>query len=135
MQWNDVRVLLALLRARSLAEAGSALGIDRTTTGRHLAALEESLGARLFVRTREGLRPTPAAERLRAHAEQMEASANALTSAAASGDGSAAGVVRVATTEAFAILLVRHGLAEISAQHPDLAVELLAENRPVDLVR
>jgi len=135
LQWDDIRVLLALLRAKNLSEAGARLGCDRTTMGRRLGVLENALGVRLFARTREGLRPTAAAERLRAHAEAMEADATALTHAASATDPRAAGVVRVATTEALGVFLVTQGLLGLREQHPDVVVEILGGNRPVDLAR
>lgn len=135
MQWDDVRVFLALLRAKNLADAAARLGVDRSTASRRLAALEEAVGATLFTRTREGLRPTAAVERLRAHAERMEAEAAALAHAAAAHERRAKGLVRVATTEALAAFLVAEGLLSVREHHPELFVELLGGNRPVDLTR
>src|SRR5437763_8636445 len=125
LQWDDVRVLLALLRGKNLADGGARLGVDRTTVSRRLVALEKPLGVRLFARTREGLRPTAAAERLRAHAEAMETEATALSHVAASGDQRSTGVVRVATTEATGVWLVMRGLLSIREQHPEVLVEIL----------
>src|SRR5207245_1224306 len=70
--WDDVRVFLALWRARSLGQAASRLGVDISTASRRLAALEAQLGARLFERTRQGLAPTHAAEVIQPAAELME---------------------------------------------------------------
>jgi DNA-binding transcriptional LysR family regulator len=89
----------------------------------------------LFVRTREGLRPTATAERLRAHAERMELEAAALARAAAASGESAAGVVRVAATEAMALHLIHEGLLRLREEHPDLVVEILGGNHALDLSR
>jgi len=130
-----VPVFLALLRAANLHGAGARLGLDASTVSRRLSGLEKTLGARLFVRTREGLRPTATAERLRGHAEAMEERATALLGAIRTVDSRAGGVVRVATTEAFARILVTEGLLGLRKNHPDLVVELLSGNQPVDLAR
>ena len=45
------------------------------------------------------------------------------------------GVVRLATTEAFARILVSEGLLDVRREHPDLVIELLGGNQPVDLAR
>ncbi|CAN5683719.1 hypothetical protein BH09MYX1_BH09MYX1_23160 [soil metagenome] len=135
MHWDDVRLLLVLLRAKNLRDAGDKLRVDRTTIGRRLSGLEKTLGARLSVRTRDGLRPTATAERLRPVAERMEADAAALVQTAAAGDERASGIVRVATTEALAVFLVQEGLLSVRDEHPDLVIELLGGNRPVDLGR
>src|SRR5215471_5434530 len=121
MEWGDVKVFLALLRAKSLHEAGARLGVDRSTISRRAAALERSVGAQLFVRTREGIRPTTAAERLRPIAERMERDATLLAEAARGADDLASGgVVKVATTEALAAFLVEEGLLALREQHPGL---------------
>jgi len=64
MQWDDVRLFLALHRARTVGAAARVLGVDPSTVSRRLGALEEALDATLFDRGREGIAPTEAAERL-----------------------------------------------------------------------
>jgi DNA-binding transcriptional LysR family regulator len=135
MVWDDVRVFLAILRAGGLGEAAARLGIDRSTVSRRIAALEEGLGVRLFARTRDGFKATAAAIRLRAHAERMEVEAAALSQAATAGHGEVSGLVRVATTEALATLLVSEGLLATGRLYPDLSIEIVSGNRPVDLAR
>lgn len=51
MNWDDVRIFLAVHRAGTLRAAATALGIDQTTVGRRLAGLEKTLGSRLFLRS------------------------------------------------------------------------------------
>jgi DNA-binding transcriptional LysR family regulator len=135
VEWDDVRVLLAMFRAKNLHDAGLALGFDASTVSRRLAALEKRTGAQLFARTRDGLRPTAAAERLRPYAERMEADAAALVHAMRSADSQPSGVVRVATTDAFARMLVAEGLLAVRERHPELVIELVGGNRPIDLAR
>jgi DNA-binding transcriptional LysR family regulator len=135
VEWDDVRVLLALFRASNLHDAGRALGMNASTVSRRLAALETRMGGQLFARTRDGLRPTAAADRLRPHAERMETDAAALAHAMRADAHEVSGVVRVATTEAFARILAHNGLLSVRDDHPDVVVELLAGNRPVDLGR
>jgi DNA-binding transcriptional LysR family regulator len=135
MKWDDVRVLLTLLDMRNLHEASKRLGIDRSTAARRLSNLERRLGTTLFARTRDGLEPTPAADRVRPYAEKMAADAAALAQAARSDESEVTGVVRVATTEAMAAVLVEHGLLSLHDQHPNLVIEILGGNKPVDLLR
>lgn len=134
MQWDDVRVFLAVAEKKSLAMGAKEAGLDRSTASRRITALEEALGARLFLRTRDGLRPSPTGQRLMAHAERMAEEARAFKAQAA--DTSAvSGRVRVATTEAMAAMLVREGLLRLRDEHPRLELELLGGNRVLDLSR
>jgi DNA-binding transcriptional LysR family regulator len=136
MDWDDVRFFLALTAARNLAAASTQLGCDRSTISRRITTLEEKLGARLFTRTRDGLRPTATATRLLPHAERMALEAATLTRAAANkDDGSARGLVRLATTEGLAAFLVGEGLLDVRRAHPSLEIEILSGNRPLDLQR
>ncbi len=135
MSWDDVRMLLIMLEVRNLHDAGKRLGVDRSTVSRRLSGLEEQLGTRLFTRTRDGLRPTAAAERMRPFAAKMAAEAAAVELAAHSSAEPTAGVVRVATTEAIASLLIERDLLGLRDQYPDVVIELSSTNQPVDLLR
>ena len=64
MNWDDLRFVLALSRAGSLARAAKLLKVDHTTVGRRIEAAEEALGVSLFTRTSTGYVPTADAERL-----------------------------------------------------------------------
>lgn len=133
--WDDARLFLAVLRAPTLVAAARSLRVDKSTVSRRLEALERGLGARLFVRTREGLRPSLVAERLRGPAERIEAEVQALTSAAIASSDDVAGRVRIATTEVLAAWLVQGGLLELRQQYPRLELEVLGGNRLLDLSR
>jgi len=135
LAWDDLRIFLAVARAGSLAGASAELNVDRSTVSRRVDALERAFGARLFLRTREGVRPSAAGERLRVHAERMEAVARAISPAALVSEKAISATVRVATTESLATFLVEQGLLGLRAAHPELVVELLGGNRPVDLSR
>lgn len=133
MDWNDIQVFRAVARARSLTQGARQLGLDRSTASRRIAALEKALVARLFLRTRAGLKLSASGERLLAHAERMGLEAHALERSASEEGQGVAGLVRIATTDILAELLVRGGLLALRATHPALELEILGGNRPVDL--
>jgi DNA-binding transcriptional LysR family regulator len=73
MDWNDVRVFLAVAREGSMRAAGRALGLSQPTIARRLAAFEASFGGpTLFDRLPEGLRLNAAGEQLISAAEGIE---------------------------------------------------------------
>ena len=78
MNWDDLRFVLALSRAGSLARAARELKVDHTTVGRRIEAVEAGLGVKLFTRTSTGYLPTAEAERLLPDIELVEASVLAL---------------------------------------------------------
>ena len=77
MRWDDLRVFLAVARHSRLQTAGRTLGLDPTTAGRRIAALEAALGAKLFDRSPEGYALTEAGRGLVEHAQAMESVAGA----------------------------------------------------------
>src|SRR6266853_2802078 len=73
MDWDDVRVFLAVARKGSMRAAGRALGLSQPTIARRLAAFEATFGGpALFDRLPEGLRLNAAGERLVPAAESVE---------------------------------------------------------------
>src|SRR5215211_7510407 len=76
MDWNDVRVFLAVARQGSMRAAGRALGLSQPTIARRLAAFEATFGGpTLFDRLPEGARLNAAGERLVVEAEKLEQAA------------------------------------------------------------
>ncbi len=134
LDWNDLRYFLAIQRARTLAGAARALGVEHTTVGRRLSAMEAALGAKLFVRTRDGFSPTRAGEAVRPHAERIEAAILDIEHVASDTDDRPEGLVRLTTSETFAGHLGRR-LADLRARHPKITVEILPGNAKLDLAR
>lgn len=134
LDWNDLRYFLAIDRARTLAGAARSLGVEHTTVGRRLSAMESALGAKLFVRTPDGLSATAAGEAVRPHAERVEASILAIQQVASNADDRPEGLVRLTTSDTFAGHLGRR-LADLRAKHPKITVEILPGNAKLDLTR
>lgn len=134
LNWDDLRILLAVGRSGGLLGAGRKLGLDHTTVSRRLAGLEAALGAELVERSPRGARLTEAGVRLQEHAERMEAE----LTAAGAGMSSAAGLtgaIRLATPEAFGTQLVARNLGLLLAKHPGIQLELAPEARVVNLTK
>ena len=69
LNWDDLRVFLAVAQAGQIARAAATLQVDPTTLGRRLRRLESELEATLFERTRDGQVLTQAGEALLEKAE------------------------------------------------------------------
>jgi DNA-binding transcriptional LysR family regulator len=109
LNWDDVRVFLAVARNGSLRAAGRALGLSQPTIGRRLAGFESSFGGpALFDRLPEGLRLNAAGESLVEAAEELESAALALERRRAAASPELSGTVRVSVGEWAAGFLARH---------------------------
>ncbi|HEY0911629.1 MAG TPA: LysR family transcriptional regulator [Bradyrhizobium sp.] len=133
--WELYRSFLAVLTEGSLSGAARALGVAQPTIGRHVAALEKSLGLALFTRSQLGLLPTEAAQSLKGFAESLQSTVAALQRAAASQGSGVRGTVRVTASEVIGVEVLPAIVARLREQHPDLAVELALTNRVQDLLR
>lgn len=132
MDWDDLRIFLAIARTESLSAAGRRLKIDPATVGRRIARLEEATGARLFSRSPQGYGLTEEGTRLMSHAEQAE---RAVTGAEASlsGPSGLTGLIRLGAPDGCANYLLPQVLARICAANPGLEVQLVALPRLFNL--
>jgi DNA-binding transcriptional LysR family regulator len=137
MDWDDVRVFLAVARHGSLRAAGRALGLSQPTIGRRLAAFEATFGGpTLFDRLPEGLRLNAAGEALMPAAEQLESAALAFERRRAAGSPALSGTVRVSVGEWAAIFLARSlAGSSASALAPGITLELVESRETANLAR
>jgi DNA-binding transcriptional LysR family regulator len=136
LRWDDLRVLLAVLREGSFSGAAAVLRVEQSTVSRRIAALESALQTTLFDRAAGGPRPTELAKELRTHAERVEAEVLQLLDQTSAQRGAIAGRVRLALTESFAAhVIIPHVLKELRALYPDLYVDLVVGERAADLAQ
>jgi DNA-binding transcriptional LysR family regulator len=132
MDWDDLRVFLAVARTESLSGAGKALKLDPATVGRRIARLEQAIGARLFVKSPQGYALTDQGTRLITHAEHAE---TAMVGAreALSGPEGLTGQIRIGAPDGCANYLLPQVLAAICDENPGLEVQIVALPRVFNL--
>jgi len=138
MNWDDLRMFLAVAREGSLSAAARSLKVTQPTVGRRLRGLEDSLQTRLFDRLPEGLVPTAAGTELLPLAETMERSALAVDRHQASFSQDTSGVprgaVRISVWETFAQFLTEH-LTALRSRLPEIELEISVAHIMADLLR
>lgn len=132
--WNTIRDFLAVARAGSLNQAANTLGVNATTVGRRVEALETALGVRLFQRAQTGFVLTDEGRDLVDRAEQVEDAALAFERLAEPTD-TVSGHVRLATAENLANFIILPALSSLRRKHPNLVVEVLADIQSANLHR
>ena len=133
--WQLFRAFLAVVREGSLSRAARLLGTTQPTMGRQVAALEASLGVKLFTRSPDGFSPTEAGLRLIPSAEAMAAAAEAAQRAASGEAGEEHGTVRITASEIIGSEVLPTILTDFHALHRGISVELALSNRNEDLLR
>ncbi|AOY02220.1 hypothetical protein BJP62_05660 [Jeongeupia sp. USM3] len=133
-EWDDQRVLLAVLREGSLLGAARVLGVSQPTVRRRIEALEAALGVALFTRGTAAVVPTQTALGLLPHLEAMERAAAALQRGASADAGALAGKVRLTTSGLLGVEVLPTLLAPLRANHAGIGIELALSDRLEDLI-
>jgi DNA-binding transcriptional LysR family regulator len=128
--WDDLRFFLRAADTCTLAASARALGVEHTTIGRRISALERSLGAPLVVRGPKGLKLTVLGERLLPLVQEVERTVQAVGEMAVCERQR----VRVAMPSGFASLFTER-LPALYREHPGFTLETVSGSRPVDVKR
>ena len=133
MDWDKLRIFHAVADAGSLTHAGETLHLSQSAVSRQIRGLEESLHVTLFHRHARGLILTEQGELLfeatRAMAQKLEAAEARIRDS----EDEVFGELRVTTTTGFGTLWLAPRLAALYDRYPDLKIELMLEERVLDL--
>lgn len=135
MDWDALRVVLAVARAGSLAGAARALGWEHSTVVRRVKAAEAQVGATLFTRVPTGCVPTVAGEALVAAAEGAEGGLNDALRRIRGADASPEGEVRLAVSELLAHHVLPRLWSALRRDLPGVVVDVAVGSSLVDLDR
>lgn len=135
MEWDDLRFVLAVAEAGSLAGAARRLGVNHTTVLRRIGAFEKRLGVRLFERLPTGYVPTAGGEELIAAARAVDETVTRLERKLAGKDLRLSGVVRVTTTDTLMDSILPDMLRAFRDSHPGIQVEVAISNLMFNLTK
>lgn len=134
LDWDDVRVFLALWRADSLRAAADDLGLTHPTVRRHLDSLEAGTGLVLFERSTGGLQPTQQGQELYQAALAVEEAMQGVARTARGASESLRGPITVSMALDMAILLA-DDLARFTELWPEAELTVDTGNVFADLDR
>ena len=135
MNWDDLRYVLAVADAGSLAAAARALGINHSTVLRRINAFEEARGLRLFERLPTGYVLTAGGEEILAAARQLAETVATLDRKLAGQDLRLEGELRVTTTDTLMVSILPRHFADFRAAHPGVLIEVAVTNAMLNLTR
>jgi DNA-binding transcriptional LysR family regulator len=128
LNWDDLRYFLRAFEAKSLAGAARSLGVEHSTVGRRLSALERSLGAPLVLRGPHGLQLTPLGEKLAPLVHDMGRAAAAVDALV----NAQKATVRLAVPSGFTRIFA-DALSRPNAKGLKFSLDILSGARPRDL--
>jgi DNA-binding transcriptional LysR family regulator len=134
-EWSDLRVVLAVARAKTLRASAESLHVDQSTVSRRVAALEEALGVRLFERLEGAMTATRAGEIVIEAAERIEHQLLAVQERVGDQDAATAGIVRITTVTTIANHILVPALPQLRKQHPALCLEIISDNTNLSVTR
>lgn len=133
MDWDKLRIFHAVADAGSLTHAGDSLHLSQSAVSRQVRALEESLGTTLFHRHARGLILTEQGEMLFDATKAMARKLDTTAARIRDSEEHVSGELKVTTTTGFGTLWLVPRLAKLYEQYPDLKIDLMLEERVLDL--
>lgn len=134
MNWDDLKVLLALSREGSTRKAASTMGVSNTTVMRRLESLEEHIGGKLFNRTPDGYKPTALADQLLPTAITVEQTLVEAERQVSGKDSELSGRVKL-SLPAVPVTHISESVAEFALKYPRIELDIAISDEPVDLAR
>ncbi len=133
MDWDDLRVFLAVTEAGSLSGAARTLAVNHSTVFRRINGLEAGLGVRLFERHRDGYVPTVAGEEMRTSVRRIRDEVDAMDRRVTGRDLQLRGTVVVTTTDTLAYRFLGPHLTAFHAAYPEITVDVNLDTQYLNL--
>lgn len=135
LNWDDLKFFLAVARSGTIRGGADSIQVNHTTLTRRLSLMEDSIGSRLFDRSRQGLVLTQLGEDLLPHARRVEEEMTAAARAIVGRDAEPAGTVYVTLPHGLAMTSLMDDLSAFADRYSDIELNLTFTNDIADLTR
>jgi len=129
-----METFVRIVEMGSFSAAARRMNVGQPAVSKTVWRLEERLGVRLLMRSTRGLRPTEAGQIYFERARRVLSEAAEAENAARSVNAGLEGRLRVSAGVAFGKLHLMPRLSAFLAAHPELSIDLVLEDRPIDLL-
>jgi len=134
MNWDDLKLFLAVAREGSISGGARQLGVQHSTVSRRLRALETELGVRLIERKKSGYALTASGESLRLAAYKMEHEVLEIDSTLVGKDAARlTGKLRVTAINNMASTVLMPMFSSFSKRYPDVDLHIMVSNKYASL--
>lgn len=124
MNWDDLKIFLAVAEAPSMRTAAKNLRVSHSTVSRRIEALEKQLAARLFDRTPEGYRLTPAGVDLLPISQELREKVDAYGLKVLGRDTELEGQINVTMPDTVAVAVLMPYFAEFQSLYPEITLKI-----------
>ena len=132
---THIAVFMRIVESGSFTAAAKKLGLSKPTVSKHIATLEDHLGARLLNRTTRSLGLTEIGKRFHVHCRTIMAELDAAETEVLLSSAAPRGRLRITAPSWFGDRLVTAELPDFLALYPDIEIEMSLTNRFVDLIK
>ena len=133
MDWDKLRVFLAVADAGSFTHAGNVLHLSQSAVSRQIGALEESLNAALFNRHARGLILTEQGELLYRNVQDMAGRLNETEALIAESKQKPEGLLAVSAPTGLGSSWLTPRIGEFLKKFPDIDINLIFYDDELDL--
>lgn len=131
---SDLALFVAVAETSGFTAAARRTGVSKAMVSVAIARLETRLGVRLFQRTTRRLALTEAGAAALPHAQRSLLAARDAEEAAVSQRASPRGLLRINAPMSFGLLHVAPALGAFARLHPEISVDLVLDDRVLDLI-
>jgi DNA-binding transcriptional LysR family regulator len=135
VNWDDLRLFLAVARSGSISGGARMLDLQHSTLSRRMRKLEDDLGVRLFEKKRNGFELTLAGENLQTAAQRMESEALGIDGALSGKDLRLVGPLRVTAIGNMATTVLMPMFAAFSRRYPEVTLHVMVSNSDASLAQ
>ncbi|WP_444912218.1 LysR family transcriptional regulator [Microbulbifer sp. PAAF003] len=125
MDWNDLKVVIALAEKGTLKAASRQLNVNSTTVWRRIQQLESKLSTQLFIVSRRGYQLTEAGRTVLDSAKRMESLADGILIQSSLQHDKVQGLIRVTAPSTMATTTLPEWVSEFRRPFPDVEFEIL----------
>ncbi|PZQ44587.1 MAG: LysR family transcriptional regulator [Micavibrio aeruginosavorus] len=133
MDWDKLRIFYAVAEAGSFTHAGDTLNLSQSAVSRQISTLEESIGVTLFHRHARGLILTEEGELLHKTASEIFGKLAMIEGQLADSRQLPEGPLRITVAEFIGSTWLAPRLAQLRAEHPDIQLTMLHDDRILNL--
>lgn len=133
MNWDDLKVFLAVASAGSVRAAAPVLGVNQSTISRRIHSLEKELNTNLFEKLPSGYSITEVGKAVLDHARRIADEFSELNQNIFSRNTDLAGTVRLTVCSPFLSNLMMRDLAEFGHQYPGIKIEIISAEHELNL--
>jgi DNA-binding transcriptional LysR family regulator len=133
-RFSAMEAFVCVMETGSFSSAARRLQVGQPAVSKLIAQLEDRLGVRLLLRSNHGLTPTEAGQSFYERAKRSLEEADEADLAARGAAATLTGRLRISAAVTFATLHIMPKLPILLAEHPELDVEVILDDRNIDLV-